>query len=342
MAERDLTRTPGFSRQWCREGSGRVGLALLVVVSVVLVSLSLGKVVLTPAALWAAWGAPSTPAGMIVTELRLPRIVLAALVGGALGLSGWLLQQVMRNPLASPDIIGVTSGASAAAVGYMALLGAGSGMQWLPVAAVAGAIATALGIYRLAWQGGVTPIRLVLMGIGASATLGALTMLALVLSPLTTTLSAYVWLTGSVYGAHWGTVRTLAGCCALLLMVLVPLMRHVPLAPLNDALATGLGVRVQRLRAMVLALAATLAGVAIAWGGAFAFVGLVAPHLARLVCRRPGLSQGVLAVLIGSTLVMLADLLGRTLFLPLDLPAGIFVAAIGAPFFLGLLLREVR
>ena len=92
----------------------------------------------------------------------------------------------------------------------------------------------------------------------------------------------------------------------------------------------------------MLALAATLAGVAIAWGGAFAFVGLVAPHLARLVCRRPGLSQGVLAVLIGSTLVMLADLLGRTLFLPLDLPAGIFVAAIGAPFFLGLLLREVR
>ncbi|WP_136065898.1 FecCD family ABC transporter permease [Modicisalibacter radicis] len=341
MTERTL-RLPGFSRRLELRPWRRVAILTAVLLLIVVGSMATGKVMLGPGALVAALAGPDTPYGLIVLELRLPRVTLAALVGGALGLAGWLLQQVMRNPLASPDIIGVTSGASAAAVGYLAWLAVPLGMRGLPVAAMAGAVGAALSIYLLAWSRGVTPLRLVLTGIGMATLLGAVTLFILAFSPLTTTLSAYVWLTGSVYGANWNAVGGLALWCALLAAPLVVMMRSVVLAPLDDTLATGLGVRVQRNRATILALAAALAGVAIAWGGAFAFVGLVAPHLARRLSPPPGAAQAVLAVLFGSCLVMLADLVARTLFLPLDLPAGIFVAVLGAPFFLGLLVREVR
>lgn len=341
MTERSL-RLGRFSRRWSPTPWWRVAALVLVMASVMALSLALGRVMLGPEALLEALRQPGTPAGLIVRELRLPRALMAALIGAALGVAGWLLQQVMRNPLAAPDIIGVTSGASAAAVSYLAWLAAPLGMAGLPVAAMLGAMGAALAVYALAWSHGVTPLRLVLTGIGMAAALGAVTTMVLAISPLTTTLSAYVWLTGSVYGAGWSDVTGLALWCAALLVPLAALMRTVVLAPLDDALATGLGLAVQRHRAGLLALSAALAGVAVAWGGAFVFVGLVAPHLAQRLSRFPGTAQMVLALLFGALLVMLADLVARTLFLPLDLPAGIFVAALGAPFFLALLIREVR
>lgn len=335
-------RVGAFSRQivlrpWI--GVACVGFLTLVVFWS---SLALGSVTLWPRDVLQALSQPDSNAGIIVLALRMPRVLLAALVGGALGLSGWLLQQVMRNPLAAPDILGVTSGASAAAVSYFSFFAASWGMAWLPLAAVVGALLAALSIYLLAWQRGTTPLGLVLMGIGMAALFGAVTIFVLVYSPLTTTLSAYVWLVGSVYGANWSNVWNLAAWCAALTLMLVPLLRLSLLTSLDDELAVGLGERVQRTRALILAVAAALAGVAIAWGGAFAFVGLVAPHLSRLINRRRGAAQVVMTALFGGLLVMLADLLGRTLFLPLDLPAGVFVGAIGAPFFLGLLVRLGR
>ncbi|WP_148252085.1 FecCD family ABC transporter permease [Aidingimonas lacisalsi] len=342
MPEHWVIRLPGFSRIVTPEPWRRVGAILLLSLVVLGVSLAVGRVPLSLSQLGVALTTPTSENGLIVIQLRLPRALLGALVGGALGMSGWLFQQVMRNPLASPDIVGVTSGASAAAVGYFSLLATNWGMAWLPLAAILGALSTAFAIYLLAWQRGVAPLRLVLIGIGVSALLGAVTTFILVASPLTTTLSAYVWLTGSVYAANWSEVTALAGWCALLGAALIPLMRLTLLAPLDDALATGIGVRVQWTRALLLVVASMLAGVAVAWGGAFAFVGLVAPHMARMISRTTGTAQAVMAVLFGACMVMLADLLGRTLFLPLDLPAGIFVAAIGAPFFLTLLIRQRR
>ncbi|WP_208605368.1 FecCD family ABC transporter permease [Salinicola socius] len=304
--------------------------------------LSLGKVPLPPHELRAALMAPGSDIGLIVWQLRLPRTLLGVMAGGALALSGWLLQQVVRNPLASPDTLGVTGGASAGAVCYLAFLASTLGSTWLPLAAATGAL-TAVGlVYAMAWQQGVTPLRLVLMGIGLSAMLAAVTTFVLLSSPLSTTLSAYVWLTGSVYGSNWTEVLRLASWFAGALLMMVPLMRFALLASLDDALAVGIGVRVQLSRGTLTLLAAGLAGIAVAWGGAIAFVGLVAPHLARRLVPGPGAAQIVMASMIGSVMVILADLLGRTLFLPLDLPAGIFVAAVGAPFFLGLLIWQVR
>ncbi|WP_147473327.1 FecCD family ABC transporter permease, partial [Pseudomonas coronafaciens] len=264
----------------------------------------------------------------------------AALVGAALAVSGLILQSIIRNPLASPDLLGITSGASAAAVLYLSFFSAALGAQFLPLAAVSGAGLAALVIYLLAWNQGASPLRMVLIGVGVSALLAAVTTFILVFSPLTTTLSAYVWLTGSVYGASWPEPRALAGWLLLTLPLLVLLARQVRMQQLDDDLAQGIGVRVQWLRAGLLLVSVALAGLAVAWGGAIAFVGLIAPHIAKRLMPPGFTGQALMAALIGANLVMLADLAGRTLFLPLDLPAGIFVAVLGTPFFLYLLINQ--
>lgn len=341
MAAEIVWRLGRFSRRLAPATLGRLAVAALVALAGLLLCLCLGKVWLTPAQVFAALADGSHGGlGFIVTQLRLPRALLAALVGSALAVSGLLLQGQVRNPLASPDLLGITSGASAGAVFYLAVLAESLGPHGLPLAAMLGAGLAALLVYGLAWNHGASPLRLVLVGVGVSAMLAAATTFLLVFSPLTTTLSAYVWLTGSVYGASWPEVRALGLWWLVLLLPLAALARHAVLAQLDDDLARGLGVRLQLQRAALLALAVALAGVAIAWGGAIAFVGLIAPHIARRLLPAGFAAQALMAALVGALLVMLADLLSRTLFLPLDLPAGIFVAALGAPFFLYLLIRQ--
>ena len=341
MAAEIVWRLGRFSRRLAPATLGRLAVAALVALAALLLCLCLGKVWLTPTQVFAALvERQGGGLGFIVTQLRLPRALLAALVGSALAVSGLLLQGQVRNPLASPDLLGITSGASAGAVFYLAVLAGSLGPHGLPLAAMLGAGLAALLVYGLAWNHGASPLRLVLVGVGVSAMLAAATTFLLVFSPLTTTLSAYVWLTGSVYGASWPEVRALGLWWLVLLLPLAALARHAVLAQLDDDLARGLGVRLQRQRAALLALAVALAGVAIAWGGAIAFVGLIAPHIARRLLPAGFAAQALMAALVGALLVMLADLLGRTLFLPLDLPAGIFVAALGAPFFLYLLIRQ--
>ncbi|RAT50488.1 iron ABC transporter permease, partial [Lonsdalea populi] len=271
---------------------------------------------------------------------RLPRSLLAMLVGGALALSGLLLQAMIRNPLASPDILGITSGASAATVCYLSFPTVALGAGYLPLAAILGAAVAALAVYLLAWRAGVSPQRLVLTGVGISALLTAVTTFLLVFSPLTTTLSAYVWLTGSVYAASWAETRTLAGWLLAIVPLWIGIARHVTAQQLDDELAQGIGVRVQRIRLCLLAVGVALAGAAIAWGGAMAFVGLIAPHIAKRLVGPAFGGQAAMTAMCGAGLVLLADLCGRTLFLPLDLPAGIFVSALGTPFFLYLLLKQ--
>lgn len=334
-------RAGAFSRRVAPLTLRRLGLALLVTLAVMLLTLSLGKVPLSPPALWQGFAGPGDAGiGFIVQQLRLPRMLLGGLIGAALAVSGLILQALIRNPLASPDLLGLSSGASAAAVLYLSTLAGSWGLGYLPAAAMLGAGGAVLAIYLLAWQQGVSPLRLVLIGVGVSAMLAAATTFMLVFSPQTTTLSAYVWLTGSVYGADWGAVGSLALCLAGVWLLMVPLARQVMVQQLDEGLATGLGVRVQLMRAALLAVSAALAGAAIAWGGAMAFVGLIAPHIARRLMPPGFVGQAVMAALVGANLVMLGDLAGRTLLLPLDLPAGIFVAAFGAPYFLYLLIKQ--
>lgn len=334
-------RYRGFSRRFSLAGLTRLLAALAFTLLVMLGSLALGKVNLSPATLFdVLFGQADQRLVFIVEQLRMPRLALAALVGAALAVSGLILQSIIRNPLASPDLLGITSGASAAAVIYLSFFSAALGSQFLPLAAISGAGLAALAIYLLAWNQGASPLRLVLIGVGVSALLAAVTTFILVFSPLTTTLSAYVWLTGSVYGASWPEPRALASWLVVVLPLLVLLARQVRVQQLDDDLAQGMGVRVQWLRAGLLLVSVALAGLAVAWGGAIAFVGLIAPHIAKRLVPPGFAGQALMSALMGANLVMLADLAGRTLFLPLDLPAGIFVAVLGTPFFLYLLINQ--
>ncbi|MGB2063828.1 MAG: FecCD family ABC transporter permease [Marinomonas gallaica] len=331
--------------RWCSFSVPVSSLWMMALVSavtlvVLLGSLMLGDSLLSPqTVLQALWNSEASEYGFVVETLRLPRILMAAMVGAALALSGLVLQSMIRNPLASPDIIGITSGASAAAVAFLSLF-AGLGMGWLPVFAIAGALVAALAIYVLAWRNGVTPMRLILVGIGVSAAMGAVTTLLIAVSSTATSITAYIWLTGSVYGSDWHDVRALAPWLLVSMPLALCLARRINAQELGDQLATGLGVSVQQLRLVLLGLSVLLAAPAVAYAGAVGFVGLIAPHIARrLVTRSFGLLMPATAM-IGASLVMLADLIGRTLFQPLDIPAGVFVSAIGAPFFIFLLYRQ--
>jgi len=275
----------------------------------------------------------------IVWELRLPRIVLAVLVGAALAVAGAILQGIVRNPLASPDVIGITSGAAMAAVIFLALFSTRLSIHWLPASALLGALLSAILVFLLAWKRGIAPSRLVLVGIGLSAAMGAVTTLLIVISDDTAAMVAYVWLTGSLYAAQWQDVFGMLPWLLIAVPLCLTQARHMDAMALGDHVAQGLGVNVLRSRLVLMACSVALAGAAVAFAGGLSFVGLIAPHIAvRLVGR--GFARLVpAAALVGALIVLYADLLGRVAFLPKDLPAGIFVSGVGAPFFVYLLHR---
>jgi len=338
-----LLRSAHFSRLIDRRTVGVVLLLAAGLLAVTLVSLSIGKYTIPLSeVVQVLLGEGPRRESFIIDVLRLPRLALAALVGAALAVSGLILQSLVRNPLASPDILGITGGASAAAVAYLSFLAPSLGQGALPVAALLGAALTALSIYVLAFKRGVTPLRLVLTGIGISALMAALVTLLMVISPLSSTISAYVWLTGSVFGASWSDVQSMALWWCALAPVLIVMARTVGILELDDAFATGLGLPVQRTRLVLLALSVALAASAVAHAGAIGFVGLIAPHIARAWVAHTFAGLAIVAALVGAILVALADLAGRTLFLPLDLPAGMFVSGLGAVFFVYLLTRRFR
>ncbi|MFC5528768.1 FecCD family ABC transporter permease [Cohnella yongneupensis] len=277
---------------------------------------------------------------IVVQSLRLPRIVAAFLVGAALAVAGAILQGIIRNPLASPDIIGITSGASVAAVAFISYLSGKVSIVWLPVAAMAGAAITSIVIYLLAWKRGVTAIRLVLIGIGINFLLASLTKVMLVMNPNFTSGQIYVWLTGTVYGTDWSIVWMLVPWVSVFIPLAFVFARNVNVLQLGDDIAAGAGSAIQRQRFILLMISVALAGAAVSVGGAISFVGLIAPHMTRKLVG-PSFG-GVLPVsaLIGGLMVVVADTVARTAFLPYDIPVGVFTAGIGAPFFIYLLYRN--
>jgi iron complex transport system permease protein len=275
----------------------------------------------------------------IVLELRLPRALVATLVGVALASSGTIFQTLVRNPLASPDIIGVTSGASLAGVAVF-VLGASSSL--VPLAAFGGALATSALVYALAWRGGLSPYRLVLVGIGIAAICAAGTSYLLVKGELNDVRRAAVWLVGSLNGRSWPELQPLALWLCVLVPASVALLRSLDAMSLGDDVARSLGVRVEPVRLALVVVGSALAGVAVSAAGPVAFVAFVAPHIARRLAGVPGGAVLPVAALTGGVLMLAADLAGRILLAPSDVPVGIITAMIGAPFFLYLLHRANR
>lgn len=277
---------------------------------------------------------------LVVGTFRLPRIVLSFLVGAALATSGAIMQGITRNPLADPYLLGVSGGATLAAVTLIVWvktvpIGA------LPFAAFGGALLTAAAIYLLAWKhGSSTPLRLILIGIAISALIGSVTTVMLVFGNINDVQQAYVWLTGSVYGRGWEHVTSLGAWLVVLLPLAFLLARQLNTLNLGDDTAKGLGLRVERGRVVLLVISVALAAVAVAVSGTIGFVGLVAPHVTRRLVGPA--HEGLLPVsaLFGGALVVLADLVGRMVIAPSELPVGLVTAMIGAPYFVYLLYRS--
>jgi iron complex transport system permease protein len=274
---------------------------------------------------------------LVVYTFRLPRILTAFLVGVALATSGAIMQGITRNPLAEPGILGVTAGAGVVAVTLIVWIN-NAPLRLLPWGALAGAVVTAFLIYGLAWKpGGSSPARLILIGVAVAAVLTSVTNFMLVFGEITDVQQAYFWLTGSVYGRNWSHVRILSGWLIILLPMALFSARQLNTLGLGDEVARGLGMAVEAQRRLLLLISVALAAVAVSTAGTIGFVGLVAPHMAR---RLVGPShEGLIpaSALLGGALLVLADLVGRWVIAPSELPIGIIVALIGAPYFLFLL-----
>lgn len=276
---------------------------------------------------------------LVVWTFRLPRIILAFLVGAALASSGSIMQGITRNPLADPYLLGVSGGAGLAAV-LLIVWVKSAPISLLPWAAFAGALITAVIIYTFSWKNGsTTPIRLILIGIALGAVVHAATTMMLVYGDIRDVQQAYLWLTGSVYGRNWEHVQALGLWLLFFLPITLITARLLNVLGLGDDTARGLGMRVDRYRAVLLLISVGLAAGAVAVAGTIGFVGLVAPHVTR---RLVGPShEGVLPIsaMFGGALLVLSDLIGRWVIAPGELPVGIVTAMIGAPYFLFLLYR---
>ncbi|SFM29154.1 FecCD family ABC transporter permease [Salibacterium qingdaonense] len=316
-------------------------LLFLAAVAACMLGPSLGNTMLSPLEVIRAMAGDGEGANeFIVMNSRMPRTLVSILVGAALGVSGALLQGVVRNPLAAPDIIGVTGGASVAAVAFLTYTSGSVSIGWLPGAAVTGALVVASLTYSLAWKKGVTPIRLVLIGIGIAAVMSALTTFMIVVSSKVTASSAYLWLTGSIYGASWEDIFAMLPVVLVLTPAALLLAGSLNAQQFGDDTASGLGVRIQVHRFILLFISVVLAGTAVAAAGAIGFVGLIAPHIARTLIGRTFGPVIAASAFVGGLLLFGADLAARTIFYPVDVPAGVFTAAVGAPFFLFLLYRN--
>ncbi len=280
----------------------------------------------------------------IVMDLRLPRSLTGLLVGAALGISGAITQSISRNALASPDILGITAGSSAAAVALI-VLGGGSfsgllATLGLPLAALIGGLLTAIAIYALAWRKGVDGFRLILVGIAVNAMLTAVIGWLLISADINDVSRAQVWLNGSLNGADWASVWPVAIAVVLVGGGTVVATFTLGALRLGDDNARSLGVRLQHSQAMMLLAAVALAAIATAAAGPIGFVALAAPQIALRILRTPG-PPIIASALLGGLLVVASDLIARTI-LPVELPVGIVTSALGGPFLLYLLVRSNR
>ncbi|MBA4493701.1 FecCD family ABC transporter permease [Paenactinomyces guangxiensis] len=325
-----------------------IGLLGITAFFAVVISVGVGDFYIPPLDVISVFmGSGSDMHTLVIEKLRLPRILIALMSGAALAVSGAILQGVVRNPLAAPDILGITGGASVAAVSVITFFSDSTdslsvSVNWIPAAAFAGATVVAALIYLLSWKNGVSPFRLVLIGIGFYTATQAATNLIILLGPVFRAVQSKTWLTGSVYGSTWEYVFTLLPWVGILIPVAILLAPNVNVQQFGDHLARGLGSKLQSQRLVLLLISTGLAGSAVAFAGGISFVGLIAPHAAR---RLVGSSFGALlpaSALLGATIVMLADLLGRTLVPATEIPAGVFTAVIGAPYFIYLLFRSRR
>lgn len=280
----------------------------------------------------------------ILFSIRLPRILITVLAGMALALSGAILQSVTRNDLADPGIIGINSGAGVAIAVFFLFIPVevGAFAYLLPLVAFGGALLTAILIYAFSYSGstGLQPIRLVLVGIGFSMALSGF-MIVLISSAEPEKVDFIAnWLAGSIWGADWPFIIAVLPWLLVLIPFTLYKANRLNILGLSDPVAVGIGISLEKERLVLLLAAVALAASAVSVTGGIAFIGLMAPHIAKAIVGPRHQLFLPLAILIGGWLLLFADTIGRNLLEPSGIPAGIMAALIGAPYFIYLLLRK--
>ncbi len=320
-----------------RSNSGREvavwGFAVLLLVLAVFAALSFGATTLSPLqVIDGLLDNGTTLDRVVVWEIRLPRVLLAVVVGASLAVAGALLQGVTRNPLADPTVLGITAG-GALAVSIAIKISADIGPAWLTPIAFLGTFLAAALVYGMSWRGGVSPVRLALSGVAVAALLTAGINAMLVTSNLSTQ-SALSWLAGGLFGRGWDDLQVTWPYAVVGITAAMLLARNMNILALGDEPAQSLGLSVERTRVFAVATAALLAGASVAAAGMVAFVGLVIPHICRTFIGDDHRKLIPLSALLGASLVVYADLFARVIVAPSEIPLGIVTAVVGAPFLL--------
>lgn len=304
-------------------------------IAAIVVCVGIGTIEFTPReVIRAIFTDDGSPSRLIVWNLRLPRILTGGLVGICLALSGCVLQGVMRNNLASPSTIGVTGGASF--VGYLTLVAFPAYSYLLPVGSIAGAFVTTMLIYALAYQKGVSPVRMILSGMAVSALFGAFNDIIKTLFAESLG-NASGFLVGGLNGCGWGSFRMILPYALAGMVVCLFLPSKMNILMLGDETANSLGLRTELFRFILIAVSSLLSGAAIAAVGMLSFVGLIVPHIARILMGSDYRYLFPASTLLGFSLIVICDTIGRVIMPPGEVPVSIIISFIGAPFFLFLL-----
>lgn len=298
-------------------------------------SIRLGTYTLSFEEIWAAFQ-PDDKNYFTLMEYRLPRAVLAILLGGALAISGVLVQSVVRNPLASPDILGINNAAGLVAVSVLMFL-PNLAFYWMPIFAFLGGVLSFV-ILWIVCGFNFRPIKMAIIGVALSALWAAISHYLMLTNPVEIN-TAMLWLTGSLWGRSWSYLNVVLPWLVVLLPLPFIFCRDLDTLGLGENKASTLGVTVNKVQISVLVLAVALSTTAVAICGPIAFLGLVAPHLARRLVGGRHLTLLPAALIIGALLLQLSDILARVIDPPTELPAGILTAIIGAPYFFYLLMR---
>lgn len=320
---------------------------IVLIVVIGLFSLVTGYLSISLSDIWATMIGKGTKRNqLLLIEFRLPRLLVAVFAGASLGVAGTLFQGITQNELADPGIIGINSGAGLAVVVFLTIRSSQINSSSLinvislPFAAFAGGLIAAFSIYVIAWKKGITPIRMVLVGIGVNAGFGALlTMLQLRMDESDFNQVA-IWLSGSIWNAHWPAVFSLLPWVIFLIPISIYKSRILNILQLGDQMAVGLGVSIELERVKMIAIGVALAGASVSVAGGISFLGLGAPHIARKLVGNKHERLLPVAACIGALVLLISDSISRNLLAPSEVPVGLVVSVLGAPYFLYLLVNS--
>ncbi|GAA0068498.1 iron ABC transporter permease [Clostridium sardiniense] len=323
-----------------------IGILLAITLLIATISLAMGEVIVNPLdIIKSILGLDTGFSSILILNVRLPRVIVAFFVGASLALSGAILQGVVKNPLASPNILGIVNGGAVGALVFLTIFtdptnnSLTTSILYMPIFTFVFSFLALILIFFIYGKSSSTN-KLIIIGIGISAIFKAITNILVINGPVVFMKEATTWITGSIYGANWTHAILITVIFIVFTILTLIFIKDLNLHQLEDEVITVLGNNVHKSRLVLLSISAALTAGAVTIGGGISFVGLIAPHIARKLVDSKFENLVPLSIFIGGIITLLADFVSKWLFYPQDLPIGIFTAAIGAPYFIYLLVKN--